>query len=209
MLGATREDASGTDRKLKVSAKRPYISSCCWKQERTLGTRSELPHIRESKKWLDYGFLVAGVWIPDSSRSLDSRFQKLNSGSLRYDDQHFRTKNLTRRASKREKYMALIFILKCDHFSGMETKQTLVKERTEHVPYAAIIFLDLIHLLVFFYIYDALGRSSKSVWATYVNRKWFLFSSMPWRSLLHSRFLCRHATFLRGALRDENGCVAD
>ena len=59
--------------------------------------------------------------------------------------------------------MALIFILKCDHFSGMETKQTLVKERTEHVPYAAIIFLDLIHLLVFFYIYDALGRSSKSV----------------------------------------------
>lgn len=57
--------------------------------------------------------------------------------------------------------MALIFILKCDHFSGMETKQTLVKERTEHVPYAAIIFLDLIHLLAFFYIYDALGRSAK------------------------------------------------
>jgi len=54
------------------------------------------------------------------------------------------TKNLTRRASKRENYMALIFILRCDHFSGMETKETLVKERTEHVPYAAIISLDLI-----------------------------------------------------------------
>ena len=60
------------------------------------------------------------------------------------------TKNLRRRASKREKYMALIFILKCDHFSGMETKQTLVKERTEHVPYASIISLDLIHLLAVF-----------------------------------------------------------
>ena len=56
------------------------------------------------------------------------------------------TENLTRRASKREKYMALIFILKCDHFPGMETKQTLVKERTEHVPYSAIISLDLIQL---------------------------------------------------------------
>ena len=83
MLGTTREDAAGTDRKVKVSAERPYISSCCWKQERTLGRRSELPHIRESKTALDYGFLVAGLWIPDSSRSLDSGF-------LKYDDQHFR-----------------------------------------------------------------------------------------------------------------------
>ena len=58
------------------------------------------------------------------------------------------TKNLTRRASKREKYMALIFILKCDHFSGMETK--LLKERTEHAPCASIISLDLIHLWAVF-----------------------------------------------------------
>lgn len=60
------------------------------------------------------------------------------------------TKNLTRRARKREKYMALIFILKCDRFSGMETKQTLMKERTEHAPYASIISLHLIHPLAVF-----------------------------------------------------------
>ena len=95
MLGTAREDASGTDRKVKVSADRPlYITSSravgSWKQERTLGTRSELPHIRESKTVLDSGFLVTGVWIPDSSRSLASGFQKLNSGYHKYDDQHFR-----------------------------------------------------------------------------------------------------------------------
>ena len=55
-----------------------------------MGTRSELPHIRESKTVLDSGFLVTGVWIPDSSGSLDSAFQELNSGSHKYDDQHFR-----------------------------------------------------------------------------------------------------------------------
>lgn len=106
-----------------------------------------MPHIRESNTVLDSGFFLTGIWIPDSSRSLDSGFQELNSGSYKCDDQHFReihsgnfhqdlslhsiamkliepsthvqimeverllTENLTRRASKREKYMALIFIL--------------------------------------------------------------------------------------------------
>ena len=83
------------------------------------------------------------------------------------------TKNLTRRASKREKYMALIFILKCDHFSGMETKQTL--ERKDWTCAMRIYhFAGPNSPMGRFYTFDALGTLLKQKWfrATHVNRRW-------------------------------------